>query len=758
MPQTPYKFLGKGRKIVDGLEKVVGKARYAADVGVPGMLYARVVLSPFGHGRIHSIHKESALAMEGVVAVLRGEDLNFPPASSRPRAILARGEVVFAGQPVAVVVGTSEAAASDGASALEIDYEPGAVVIDPLEALKPESVLVWPEGIGADTGMASLHGGSDEGGAQVSRSNLGNSRTWQRGDVAAGFARAATVALYSYNNAWVHQGYMEPHAVVAEPTAKGVRMYTSTQGQYAVRGEVAATLGLKPRDVQVVPMVVGGAFGAKYGILDPLAAAVALKLNKPIKLVLSRSEDFQTTMPSPGTHITLKTGATQEGGLCALEVKAILDGGAYPFGFAGVLATIIGGMYRCENIHIDIREVFTHKLAGGAYRAPLVPHALFALESNMDEMARNLRLDPLEFRYQNAVEAGDPTGVNVPWPSVGLKACLDALREHPAWKNRQPGEGVGLAIGGWPGAFSPAGAMCRVEPDGAVRLHLGSVDISGVHSSLVLIAAETLGLDPDEIELVQGSTDSGPVAPASGGSQVTISVSGAVLEASQGVRTQLLKLASEHFEAHPDDLELEGGRVGVKGVPEKTIGIGELAAQAQRKPGGPGPVQAEGRAALKAGAPGFSAHLVRVAVDPDTGRVEPREYVIAQDVGFALNPTLVLGQMHGGSVQGLGFGLFEAMRFDQGSGSHLSANFMEYALPRASDVPGIQTILVENPSESGPFGARVVGEPPITAGAAAVANAIRDAVGVRLTELPMQAEAVWRAMEERAKRKEERGK
>lgn len=287
-----------------------------------------------------------------------------------------------------------------------------------------------------------------------------------------------------------------------------------------------------------------------------------------------------------------------------------------------------------------------------------------------------------------------------------------------------------------------------MEPDGTARLHLGSVDISGVHSSLVLIAAETLGIDPDQVEVVQGTTDSGPVAPGSGGSQVTISVSGAVQEASEGVRLQLLKLAGDHFEAHPDDLELKDGMVKVKGVPEKAVSIGELAGIAARKPGGSGPVQAEGRAALKAGAPSFTAHLVRVRVDPDSGEVTLLDYVNAQDVGFALNPTLVKGQMEGGSVQGLGIGLFEALRFD-GEGNHASANFLEYALPRANDVPAIQTILIENPSEHGPFGARIVGEPPITAGAAAVANAIHAAVGVRMTELPIQAEQVWKALRQK---------
>ncbi|MDX2005231.1 MAG: xanthine dehydrogenase family protein molybdopterin-binding subunit [Meiothermus sp.] len=742
------KVLGKGRKLIDGLEKVTGRARYAADVGPSGMLHARPLLSVYAHARIRGMDKTAALKVPGVVAVLSGEDLQFAQPAGRPGALLARGHTVFAGQPVAVVVARTEAAASDAAALLEIDYEPLEGATDPLKALEADAPLVWPAGLGAGSDMASLHGGSDEGGSGQGGSNVINRRTWQRGDVAAGFAGAAMVYEQTYRSAWVHQTYLEPHAVVAEPDGRGgVTLHTSTQGQYAVRGEVAKALGLPPRSVHVVPMTVGGAFGAKYGILDPLVAAVALKVGRPVRMVLTRSEDFQTTMPGPGNQIRIKTGADAAGNIVAIQAEVVLESGAFPFGFAGIFAMALGGMYRCANLETTITEVYTHKPGGGAYRAPGVPHVLFALESNIDEMARRLGMDELEFRLQNAVEAGDLNGVGVPWPKIGLKQCLEAVRAHPVWQNRNaaPNEGVGLAIGGWPGAFSPAGALCRVEPDGTARLHVGSVDISGVHSSLVLITAETLGIRPEQVELVQGTTDTGPHAPASGGSQVTISVSGAVLEASEGVRVQLLKLAGDHFEVHPDDLELEDGYVRVKGVPEKAVSLGELATMAQRRPGGPGPVQAEGRAALKAGAPGFTAHLVRLRVDPDSGQVTLLDYVNAQDVGFALNPTLVEGQMHGGSVQGLGIGLFEALRFDP-EGGHLSPNFLEYALPRAVDVPPIQTLLLENPSEHGPFGARIVGEPPITAGAAAVANAIRAAVGVRMTELPIRPEDVWRAM------------
>jgi CO/xanthine dehydrogenase Mo-binding subunit len=748
---TRTKHLGKPRKIIDGLEKITGTARYVADVQLAGMLYARPVLSPYPHARITAIHTEAAKAIPGVVAVLTGRDLNPDRvAHSRPTMILAQDTVVFAGQPVAVVVAQSEAIAQDAASLLEIDYDALLAVTDVQEAIS-DDLLVWPNGAPTSAGMASVHGGEDSGESAANASNIEEQRVFERGDVQVGFASATVVIERTYTNAWVHQAYMEPHAVVAEPGARPgeVTVYTSTQGQYVVRNEVSTALGLRERDVKVVPMTVGGGFGAKYGILDPLVVAVALKVKKPVKMVLTRTEDMLTTMPAPGTVIDLKIGATQDGRISAIQVKAIIENGVFKFGHAGIIATIIGGMYKCDNVRIETLEVVTHKAPTGAYRAPGVPQALFALESSIDELARALGHDVLEFRDQNAVEEGDLNGTGRPWPKIGLKACLERAREHPIWKNRssRPNEGVGLAIGGWPGAFAPAGAVCRVDTDGTVRLHVGSVDISGVHSSMVLIAAETLGVHPDNVEIVQGTTDSGPFAPSSGGSQVTISLSGAVLDASTQVKDQLLELAAKHFEAHKDDLEIEDGQALVKGVPEKSIGIGQLARLGQRTPGGPGPVVAEGRAAIKAGAPGFTAQLVRVRVDPSTGHVTPLEFVTIQDVGFALNPMLVEGQMQGGGAQGLSMGLYEGLHFSDGN--LISSNFLDYAFPRAEDLPPIEAIMVQQASESGPFGARIVGEPPITAGAAAVANAIRDAVGVRVTELPVKPEVLWTLMQAR---------
>jgi CO/xanthine dehydrogenase Mo-binding subunit len=388
----------------------------------------------------------------------------------------------------------------------------------------------------------------------------------------------------------------------------------------------------------------------------------------------------------------------------------------------------------------------------GAYRAPGATQATFALESNMDELARALNLDPLEFRLQNAAETGDPTGAGEIWPDMGLKLVLNRMREHPAWQNRsrQPNEGIGLAVGGWPCFMTPSSSICRVDSDGTVRLHLGSVDISGVNSSLILVAAEVLGVSPDQIELIQGDTQTGPFGAHSGGSQTTYSMAGAVANAAQEAKRKLLELASDHFEASAEDLEIRNGQVQVRGVPGRMISLGELVELAQTKPGGPGPIIGEGHAAVEQNAPAFTVHLAKVKVDPDTGQITPIQYVAIQDVGFALNPLMVEGQIHGGAVQSLGWALQEAMLYDE-EGQLLTGSLMDYAVPKFDSVPAIEAVLVTNPSPLGPFGARGVGEPPITAGPAAIANAVRDAVGVRLTALPLHSETVWQALQAKNK-------
>jgi CO/xanthine dehydrogenase Mo-binding subunit len=745
---SEFTHLGKGRKIIDGLEKILGQTQYVSDLEFAGMLHIKLVLSVYAHAKIKAVHLEDAKALDGVVAVLTADDLptRGKVINSRSSAVLAKDVVLFAGQPVVAVVARTAELASDAAALVDIEYEELPTVPNMVVA-RADEIIVWKSGVpkeGAD--LTALHGDTAVGASvEVTGSNILESKTFSRGDVTAAFASADIILEQTFSTPWVHQAYLEPHAAIVVPGVE-LTVYSSTQGQFAVRAEVARLLGIPDRKVRVVPMTVGGGFGAKYGLIEPLVAAIAVALNKPVKMVLTRSEDMMTTTPAPATQFKARLAANSNGDLLALEADVDMDNGVFPFGFGGIVAMLFGGTYKCPNYRSTIRQLATHKPQGGAYRAPGAPQVAFVLESLIDQLVRRVNADPISWRLRHAVEAGDLTGTGATWGVIGMRDVLLEAQKHPLLSvPREPNVGVGIAVGAWGGAFSPAGAVCRVEPDGTVRLQVGSVDISGVHSSLVLVVAETLSIEPEQVELVQGDTNMGPYAPASGGSQVTVSVSGAVLDASSSVKQQLLKLAATELEAHIEDLELKHGQAQVKGVPERGITIAKLAGIAQRKAGGDGPIVAEGRSAMKSGAPGFAVHIAKVHVDPDTGFVTPLAQVAIQDVGFALNPTLVQGQMHGGTAQGIGMGLYEAMRHDE-VGGHATANFLEYAFPRAMDIPPLETIMVENPSDSAPFGARVVGEPPLVPGAAALTNAIFDACGVRILELPAKPETIWREM------------
>ncbi len=757
MSQNHYKYIGKPHRLIEGREKVTGRARYVANLSVPGMLHARPILSPYAHARIVSVERSAAEAMPGVHAVLLAEDLitRNKTISSRNSAILAKGKVVWCGQPVAVVVAESEAAAQDAADLVQIEYEPLPAVADVEQAVLPDAPIVWPDGLPKEeVDLTEVHGGGSGDKVVEQRRDLPNvhsRRTYQRGDVQAGFAEADLVIENSFRFETLHQAYMEPHASLAEPDAggRGVTVYTSTQGQFIVRDEVARILDLPKSRVRIVPMAFGGGFGAKYGILEPLAAALAVTLDRPVKVILTRSEDFLATTPAPAIVVELKTGVKADGTLTALQGRVLLDNGVFSFTMGSIAAQILGGYYRWPNLQVECLEVSTNKPQAGSYRAPTAPHMTFAIESHMDEMARRLGLDPIEFRLQSAVEGGDLGGTNKKWPALGLKRCLETMRDHPAWQERTtgPNEGIGLAVGGWPSFQSPTTSICRVDSDGTVNLHLGTVDISGINSSFVLVAAEILGVTPEEVIIVPGDTSNSPFAPGSGGSQVTYSVAGAVRAAAESARDQLLALAANEFEAAPEDIELVDSHAQVKGVPDKRISVARLAEIAQDKRGGPGPVVGTGSAAVEKNAPGFGVHLVKVRVEPETGWVTVLDYLAVQDVGFALNPMMVEGQMHGGIVQGIGLALNEALIYDE-NGQLLSGSFQDYYMPRAEDAPHLETVLVENPSPLGPFGVRGVGEPPIIAGPAAIGNAIRDAAGVRVTQLPMKPEVVWRAIQD----------
>jgi len=766
---TQHASIGKSSRRLDAPDKLTGRARFAGDLPFPGLLHARLVLSPYAHARIVNIDTSAALAIPGVVAVLTSKTLGLKSSPSRTQAPLAEKEVFWSGHPVAIVLGDTEAAAEDGASAVDVDYEPLPVIIDPVAALQPDSPLARPreEGESAEIAGGDAHAAiSDESVEEADKEELSqnvcNKTHLQVGDIAAGWREAEVVVERTFRTHPVHQSYMEPQSITIVPSPSGhqLTVYPSTQGLFGVRSEIASALDMPERQIRVESVPIGGAFGGKFGLHEPLAAAAARAVRRPVRLVYTRQEDLLAGNPAPQAVITVKLGAKRDGTLVALQGKAILDSGAYPGAGAGLAGHLLASTYRCPNIDLRCYEVLTNKVSVGAYRAPNAPQATFALESAVNELCKELGMDPLEFRKKNVLKEGDPSmdRQHPQWPRIGLLECLEKLEQHPLWKNRAsqkepPAElkgwkiGYGLAVGGWPGGSEPTSAACRLERDGSFTIVLGTVDLTGSDTTMALIAAEGLGISVDSFSVAHDNTDTMPYSGGTGGSKTVFSAGPAVFAAARDARNQILTIASEMLEASVDDLEIENGKVVVRGVPGKSVELKQIASASMRFGGRFGPVYGRGNAAVGATTPMYAGHLAKVAVDPDTGEVRVLDYVAVQDVGRAINPAEVEGQIYGGVTQGIGWALFEGYEYDE-NGQLLTSTLMDYALPHSQDIPNIMPILVEIPSERGPFGAKGVGEPPVVPVGAAIANAIDDAVATRVTQIPITPERLFAALHE----------
>jgi CO/xanthine dehydrogenase Mo-binding subunit len=768
---TQHIAVGKSTRRQDAADKLTGRTRFAGDLPFPGLLHARLVMSPYAHARIVSIDTSTALKIPGVVAVLTSETLAMANANSpsRSQSPLAQGEAFWCGHPVAVVLGETEAAAEDGVAAVDVDYEPLPVVLDPLTALAPDSPLARSrskdevsEIAGGDAHAAVAKEEGEEEPKEDLSQNVSDRAHFHLGDITAGFGEAEIVVERTYTTHPVHQSYMEPQSitVVPSPSSHQLTVWPSSQAMLGVRSSIATALNIPERQIRVESVPIGGAFGGKFGLLEPLVAAISYRLRKPVRLVYTRQEDLLAGNPAPQSVITVKLGAKRDGTLVALQSKMIFDSGAYPGSAASLGGIILGSTYRCPNLDIRCYEVLTNKVSVGAYRAPTAPQATFALEATVDELCQALTMDPIAFRLKNGFKDGDPTmDPRRQWSHIGLLECLQKIQEHPLWANRAAQKktseelngwkiGIGVAAGGWPGGTEPAAAACRLEADGTITVVVGSVDLTGSDTSLALIAADALGMTVDTVNVAHDSTDTMPYSGGTGGSKTTYTMGAAVLAAARDARTQILAIAADMLEAAVDDLELSDGKVTVKGVPGKSVTLTQIAGASMRFAGQYEPIYGRGRSANKVSSPMFTAHLARVAVDPDTGEVHVLDYVAAQDVGFGINPAEVEGQIQGGIVQGIGWALLEGFSYDE-NGQLLTSTLMDYALPHIQDVPNITTMLVEIPSALGPFGAKGVGEPPVVPVGAAVANAIHDAIGVRMAQLPMTPEQVFTTMNPR---------
>lgn len=739
-----FRLVGTSPVRPDGVDKVTGKAVFGPDFVVAGMLQGAILRSPHPHARIRSIDTRKAAALPGVKAVVTGAD--FPNLESLivsagessgdiihvSRTCMAHEKVLYEGHAVAAIAATSARVAREALALVVVDYEILPHVLDPELAGHSNAPL--------------LHDNVFTKGADPkpqNPSNVSQVVALTRGDPAGALAGAAKVVSGRYSTEFVHQGYIEPHACVASWGADGqAQIWASSQGHFSIRALTASVLGISQADIRVHPLEIGGGFGGKTGIyLEPVAMLLSRKAGCPVRLTMSRAEVFQATGPAPGSVAVVKIGADAEGMLVGAEIDFIYNAGAYPgmtvhSGLVGAL-----GQYRVANATITGREVLTNRPAVKAYRAPGAPQITFAVESSLDDLARELGIDPLELRLKNAVVPGDPQVSGVPFGQIGYVECLEAAQAHPHWSAPLgPNQGRGVAGGFWGNYGGPSTAQVSLAEDGTVLVATGSPDIGGSRAAMAMMAAETLQVPYESVRAIVADTASIGYSMVTGGSRTTFATGKAVIEAAEQVIAELKQRAARMWSIAPEQVTWADGAASSPAGERLTIR--QIAAKA---PFSGGPIASSVGLNAVGYLPGFAVHICDVAVDPETGHTQVVRYTAVQDVGRAIHKAYVEGQMQGGAVQGIGWALNEAYSYDA-DGRMENAGFLDYRMPVASDLPMIDTVMVEVPNPAHPYGVKGVGEAPIVPPLAAVANAVRDATGKRLRDLPLSPDRVYAAM------------
>ncbi len=741
-----------GRRVLrpDGVDKVTGRANYGADYQLPGMLHGYVLRSPHAHARIRSIDVSAALAMDGVFAVVTGADL--PAVASEAitggegegnyadlaRNVLARDKVLYHGHAVAAVAASTSSIAQQALAAIRVDYEVLPAVLDLDQALAPDAPLLNPN---------LYTQGLPETPAQPS--NLAKVMTLSRGDLAAGFAQADVIVEGEFSTPTVHQGYIEPHACLAVINQAGqATIWCSTQGHFDVRASTAKVLGMNLADIKVIPTEIGGGFGGKTTIyLEPVAVLLSRRSGRPIKMVMSRDEVFRASGPASATRIRLRLGARRDGTLTAASAALFYEAGCFPGSPMGPGAMCLLAPYEVPAFHIEAHDVLVNKPKVAAYRAPGAPQAMFASESLLDELARQLQMDPIELRLRNAVDEGSQAVYGPKFRAIGMRACLEAARAHPHYQAPLgPDQGRGIAVGFWFNAGMQSSAEVHLNENGTVTVVEGNPDIGGSRAAMALMAAEELGIPYEQIRVLVADTESAGYNNGTGGSRVTFATGMAVIQAAQDLITQLKARAAATWGIEPQQVAWENGQaVPMPGTNAELqpLPLAKLAAQAGRT-GGP----LLGRAALTArgAGPGFGVHICDLQLDRDTGKLDVVRYTAIQDAGKAIHPSYVEGQLQGGAVQGIGWALNEEYIYDT-QGVMQNAGFLDYRIPVASDLPMIDTQIVEVPNPGHPYGVRGVGETPIVPPLATVANAARAVLGVRMYALPLSPPRVLAALQ-----------
>jgi CO/xanthine dehydrogenase Mo-binding subunit len=746
-PESKRAFRLVGTRPVrpDGVDKVTGKALYGPDFVAAGMIHGAILRSPHPHARIKAIDTRKAEALTGVKAVVTGAD--FPSSASHEIALgegtgnvryasqncMAQGKVLYEGHAVAAIAATSEAVARAALELIEVEYEVLPHVMDIASAMASDAPLlhdeIFTKGLDPKPERAS---------------NVPLRFTTARGDPAAAIASAHAVVSGKFTLLPVHQGYIEPHACVASWNADGQgQIWASSQGAFMIRELTAGILGISQANIRVTPLEIGGGFGGKTTIyLEPVAMLLSRKSGRPVRLAMRRDEVFRASGPAPGGEVEITMAADADGTITGVELEFKLMGGAFPGSDTHPAAFSALAHYNIANCRVTGWDVLCNMASTAAYRAPGAPQTVFALESCIDELAIKLGIDPIDLRLKNAVRPGDIGLLRVPAGEVGYVECLEAAKAHPHWTAPLgPNQGRGVAGGVWGNYGGSSTVVVSVADDGSVLVTTGSPDIGGSRASMAIMAAETLEIAYEQVRVSIADTSSIGFSMLTGGSRTTFATGKAVVQACEAVIADLCGRAAAMWGVDASEAVWRDGAVHCMAAEQKgqVLTLRELAAKANF---GKGPIAAEVSLNATGFLPGFGVHICDTEVDPETGHVAIVRYTAVQDVGTAIHPDYVEGQMQGGAAQGIGWALSEGYLFDK-SGRMENPGFLDYRMPVCSDLPMIETVMIEKPNPAHPYGVKGVGEVPIVPPLGAVANAVSRTIGLRQRDLPMTPDRVW---------------
>ena len=744
-PVNDNKWIGQRTIRPDGADKVTGRAAYSADTTMPGMIWGKVLRSPHAHARIKSINTRKAEAHPGVKAVVTHKDIvDFPLDKSvmlgiqdmrwMCRNVMAREKALFFGHPVAAVAAINEKVAAEACKLIEVEYEVLPHVIDVEDAMKPDAPI--------------LH---DFIKYKDKPSNIAGTLEHKLGDIDEGFAKADVVIERSFRTEPVHQGYIEPHSCLVSVSDGKATIWSSSQGQFMVRAMCAYLTGIPQNDIRAIPAEIGGGFGGKTIIyLEPVALMLAKKSGRPVKMVMTRTEVFHASGPTSGSTSKVKIGATKDGKLVAAQGTFCLQAGALPGSPIRGAAGCAFAPYNIPNVHSMGFDVVSNRSKVAAYRAPGAPIGAYGVECVLDEIAEALKMDPLELRLKNAAREGTKAAHGPVYPRIGFVDTIEQAKAHDHYKTKLPKAGNGkvygrgVASGFWFNAGGESSAQVNINEDGTVVVITGHPDIGGSRASTANITAEILGIDYKKVSVLIGDTSVIGFSNLTGGSRVTYASAMVVTQSTENVIGQLKARAAKIWKIDPDAVTWENGEArpaGDNAGKFEPLTLAQIAAQASATGG---PIGAGTQLNTTGAEGGFATHICDVEVDQDLGIVRVLRYTSFQDVGRAIHPSYVEGQMQGGAAQGIGWALSEEYIYDK-NGKLDNPSFLDYRMPVCSDLPMLDSVIIEVPNPKHPQGVRGVGEVPLVPPLAAVSNAVYDALGTRFYALPMSPPRVLAA-------------